>query len=77
LSRERELDRLKTSCQHGDMWWIALIAVGLFMGLMILEAVSPSVPVEKQGRLRVAKNVIFGFIVLTLAAFVYAWFRRR
>jgi hypothetical protein len=59
------------------MWWILFTAVDLYIGLVVLDAMAPSLPPEKQRRLAVAKKVIVASIGLLGIAFVFAWLRRK
>jgi hypothetical protein len=52
------------------MWWIVFTAVDLYIGLVILKTVQPSVPPEKQKRLKIAEQVILGLLGLTAIAFL-------
>ena len=52
------------------MWWIVFTGIDLYIGLVILKAVQPSVPPEKQKRLQAAERVILGLLGLTAAAFL-------
>jgi hypothetical protein len=59
------------------MWWIVFTAVDLYIGLVVLDAMAPSLPPEKQRRLVLAKKVILASIGLLAIAFVYTWLRRK
>jgi len=59
------------------MWWILFTAVDLYIGLVVLDAMAPGVPPEKQRRLAVAKKAILASIGLLAIAFVCVWLRRK
>ena len=50
------------------MWWILFTAVDLYIGLVVLDALAPSLPPEEQRRLAVAKKVIIASIGLLAIA---------
>ena len=52
------------------MWWIVFTAVDLYIGLVILKTMQPSVPPEKQKRLKGPERVIVVLLALTAIAFV-------
>jgi hypothetical protein len=49
------------------MWWTIFTAADLYIGLIVLDAMAPSIPAEKLGRLRTARRVI---LLLLLASAV-------
>ncbi len=63
------------------MWWTAFAILDLYIGLVVLDAMKPSLLPEKLGRLRVARKVILGLmaicgVVLILQiALRYGWLR--
>jgi hypothetical protein len=52
------------------MWWIIFTAVDLYIGLVVLKAMAPSVPSEKHHRMVVAEGVILVGLAVCAAAFV-------
>ena len=54
------------------MWWILFTAFDLYIGLVIVDilARSDSIPAEKLPRLKVAKKVMIGALVVTGAVFI-------
>jgi hypothetical protein len=52
------------------MWWTIFTAADLYIGLIVLDAMAPSIPAEKLGRLRSARRVILALLVV--AAIVLA-----
>jgi hypothetical protein len=52
------------------MGWIAFTAVDLWIGLIILEAMLPTLPAEKAIRVKKARKVILGSIGVLALAFV-------
>jgi len=52
------------------MWWILFTAVDLYIGLVILKTMQPSVPAEKQKRLKIAEQVIVVLLGLTAVVFL-------
>lgn len=40
------------------MWWLAFTAVDLYIGLVVLKTMEPSLPAEKRNRLKIAERII-------------------
>jgi hypothetical protein len=47
------------------MWWTIFTAADLYLGLILLDAMAPSIPAEKLGRLRVARKIILALLVVS------------
>ena len=47
------------------MWWTIFTAADLYIGLIVLDAMAPSIPAEKLGRLRSARRVILALLVVS------------
>jgi len=58
------------------MWWIVFTAVDLYIGLVVLDALIPSLPAEKRGRAIYVKKVIVVLLVLLAIAPVAVLIRR-
>ena len=58
------------------MWWIVFTAVDLYIGLVILDALVPSLPAEKVPRIKLAKRVIVVLLVLSAIALVVVLIKR-
>jgi len=58
------------------MWWIVFTAVDLYIGLIILDALVPSLPAEKVPRIKSAKKVIIVLLVLSAIALVVVLIKR-
>jgi hypothetical protein len=58
------------------MWWIAFTAFDLYIGLVILEALIPSLPAEKLPRARMARKGVLGSIGTLAIVFVALLVRR-
>lgn len=52
------------------MKWIAFAALDVYIGLIILEAMIPSLPAEKLPRVKRARVVILGSLGMLAFAFV-------
>jgi len=52
------------------MWWTIFTAADLYIGLIVLDAMAPSMPAEKLGRLRTARKVVL--VLLAVSAIVLA-----
>ena len=52
------------------MWWTLFTAVDLYVGLIVLDSLRPTLPPEKQKRLVVARKVILVLLALTAMVFV-------
>ncbi|HKH98233.1 MAG TPA: hypothetical protein VJ999_03925 [Candidatus Sulfotelmatobacter sp.] len=44
------------------MWWTLFTAVDLYIGVIVLDAMAPSLPPEKRARVRAARKVILGLL---------------
>ncbi len=59
------------------MWWIVFTAVDLYVGLIALDAMLPSLPADKRSRAIVAKKVIVWLLVFhgiaLLALLIKRW----
>lgn len=58
------------------MGWIAFAALDLWIGLIILEAMLPSLPAEKAARIRKARTVILASIGALVFAFLVLLVKR-
>ena len=58
------------------MWWIAFTAIDLYVGLIILEAMAPSLPAQKLKRVRLARNVVIALLIITMIAFFTVLMKR-
>jgi hypothetical protein len=58
------------------VWWTIFTIVDLYIGLIILDTLASSVPPEKIGRLRTAKKVILGLLVISGIVLVVQLIRR-
>jgi len=47
------------------MWWTIFTAADLYIGLIVLDAMAPSIPAEKLVRLRTARRVILALLVVS------------
>jgi len=45
------------------MGWTIFTAADLYIGLIVLDAMAPSIPAEKLGRLRTARKVVLALLV--------------
>ena len=58
------------------MWWILFTAADLYVGLIVLKVMAPSLPPEKKRRLAVVEKVLWGSIAALAVAFVVKIVRR-
>ena len=58
------------------MWWIIFTAVDLYVGLVVLEALIPSLSDEKRRGAILARRVIIALLVLLVIALVAVLIRR-
>jgi hypothetical protein len=58
------------------MWWIVFTAVELYIGLVVLDALMPSLSAEKRQRARVAKKVVVVLLVVLAIALAAVLIRR-
>jgi len=63
------------------VWWTLFTIVDLYIGVIVLDAMAPSLPPEKRVRVRAARKVILGLLavsVIVLAAQIarrYGWMK--
>jgi uncharacterized membrane protein YidH (DUF202 family) len=58
------------------MWWIVFTAVDLYIGLVVLDALIPSLPAEKRRRANVAKEIVVVLLVLLAIALAAVLIKR-
>jgi hypothetical protein len=59
------------------MWWTIFTAADLYIGLIVLDAMAPSIPAEKLGRLRTARKVILALLVVSAIVLALLIARRQ
>ncbi|MGH9528856.1 MAG: hypothetical protein ACRD2S_02950 [Terriglobales bacterium] len=52
------------------MWWVAFAAIDLYIGLILLETLIPTLPKRKRQRALFAKTVVLALLLLSAIAFV-------
>ncbi len=52
------------------MWWIIFTAIDLYIGLVIIKSLEPSLTPAKQRRAAIAEKVIIGSLIVCAAAIV-------
>ena len=45
-----------------EMWWTVFTLADLYIGLIAIDAMTPSVPQEKLARLRVVRKIVIALI---------------
>ena len=58
------------------MWWILFTAVDLYIGLVVLDALMPSLSTEKRQRANLVKKVVLVLLVVLAIALAAALIRR-
>jgi len=58
------------------MWWIVFTAVDLYIGLIVLDTLIPSLPAEKRCRAHLAKKVVVVSLVLLAIALAVVLIKR-
>ncbi len=58
------------------MWWIVFTAVDLYIGLIVLDTLMPSLPAEKRHRAHLARKVVVVSIVLLAIALAAVLLKR-
>jgi hypothetical protein len=58
------------------MWWIAFTAIDLYIGLVVLKSMQPSLSLEKQKRIAVIEKFIIASLVLCVIAFAFKWWHQ-
>ena len=59
------------------MGWTIFTAADLYIDLIVLDAMAPSIPAEKLGRLPVARKVIHALLVVSAIVLALQIARRR
>ena len=59
------------------MWWTIFTTAGLYLSLAVLDAMAPSIPGEKLGRLQVARKVILALLVVSAIVLALQIARRQ
>lgn len=59
------------------MWWVLFTAADLYVGLIVLDALAPSLPTHKKRRLAWAKKTILAIIGVLGLTFVWLWLRSK
>jgi hypothetical protein len=59
------------------VWWTIFTAVDLYIGLILLETMAPSVPPEKLGRLKAARKAVIALLALSAVVLVFQVVRRH
>lgn len=63
------------------MWWTIFTIADLYIGLIVLDAIKPSVPLNKLNLLRIARRAVLsliavcGIVLLTQLALRFGWLR--
>ena len=52
------------------MWWILFTAADLYVGIIVLKAMEPSLPPEKKARLAIVEKVLWISIAVLSVTFV-------
>ena len=47
------------------MWWTIFTAADLYIGLIVLDVMAPSIPSEKLGRLRTLRKVVLALLLVS------------
>lgn len=58
------------------MWWILFTAADLYIGLIVLDVMASSLPVERRHRVGIARKAIIGLLVALALLFAVKLVRR-
>ncbi len=58
------------------MWWVVFTFIDLYIGLILLDSLMPTLPAEKRNRAVKAKKIVIGLLVLSAIALVGMFIRR-
>ena len=58
------------------MWWVVFTAADLYIGLILLESLIPTLPVEKRGRAIAARKIVIGLLILSALTLAVMFFKR-
>jgi hypothetical protein len=59
------------------MWWLLFTAVDLYVGIIVLKVMEPTLPPEKLPRVRVVSRVLWWMIAALGVGFVALLWRRK
>lgn len=59
------------------MWWTVFTGIDLYIGLIVLDVMRQSVPLEKEKRLAVIRKVILGLLGATVVVLIAQIAHRR
>ncbi len=63
------------------MWWTLFAVADLYIGVIVLDAMAPTLPPEKLPRVRTVRNVLLGLTAVGAVVFLlqmarhYGWIR--
>jgi hypothetical protein len=59
------------------MWWTIFTGVDLYVGLIIIDVLKESVPLERQKRLAIARKVTMALLGVTVIVLIAQIIRRH
>jgi len=58
------------------MFWLLFTLVDLYVGVVVLDQMMPSLPPEKQGRALIAKRILIAATVVVALFTIVKWVRK-
>jgi hypothetical protein len=58
------------------MFWLIFTAVDIYIGLIVLDQTLPTLPPEKQPRVRLVKKALIGFLIVVTIMILVKWIGR-
>jgi hypothetical protein len=58
------------------MFWLLFTLVDLYVGVVVLDQMMPSLPPEKQGRARIATRILIAATAIVALFTIVKWVRR-
>ena len=58
------------------MFWLIFTAVDIYIGLIVLDQTLPTLPAEKQPRLRMVKKALIASLIVVMIMILVKWIRK-
>ncbi len=61
---------------HTQMFWLIFTAVDIYIGLIVLDQTLPSLPAEKQPRVKLMKKALIASLIAVVIMIFLKWIRK-
>jgi hypothetical protein len=58
------------------MFWLIFTAVDIYIGLIVLDQTLPSLPAEKQLRVKLIKKALIASLIVVMIMILVKWIRK-